>query len=244
MIFGRDNIKKADFIDKLISRYFPNGKISILDIGCGTGDILNALRGKNRVLFGIDKSESMIKYAKKEFQGIRFDVGDMTNLKLKEKFDVVLCIFSTFMYNTTDDEIHNTLKGFNTVLKNEGILVLDLVNFIGMIKDKSFKKIMKKSYNYERLKAKMTITNTLLMDQQAVKSEWVWLVKEAVGTKFRNYTFREKTTFRMFFPRELEGLLLSHGFKVKKIFSDYKINAENLHGHRMIIVAEKFDSGY
>jgi len=239
LIFGEINAKKPDFINELITRYIPKKTISILDVGCGTGDILNALKATSRSLMGIDKSNPMIEFAKEQFPGIQFLVGDMTKLKLEKNFDVALCMSSTFMYNFSNDQICATLKRLKKFVKSNGILILDLVNFTVMLRNRSFKEIIRESYNLDGFKANMTIKNTLLLEQQAIKSEWKWDIKDLNSAKPRNNIVNENTTFRMFFPKELEWMLSEHNFKVLELFSDYNISSNNLDGHRMIVVAKK-----
>lgn len=78
----------AAFIDLRIPYIKHFAKISdhhsVLDIGCGTGMLLKALPGINKV--GID----MVDY-KPYNQTINFVHGDFLQLTLKEKFDTVIC---------------------------------------------------------------------------------------------------------------------------------------------------------
>ena len=48
--------------------YFIHEDISVLEIGCGTGELLNEIKAKNKV--GIDFSELMIEQAKKQFPNL------------------------------------------------------------------------------------------------------------------------------------------------------------------------------
>ncbi|MCU0661810.1 MAG: bifunctional class I SAM-dependent methyltransferase/glycosyltransferase family 2 protein [Myxococcota bacterium] len=65
----------------------PTGA-SILDVGCGNGDMLAALSPRRGL--GIDFSEENIKLAVQKHPHIEFRVLDAHNLELGEKFDVVL----------------------------------------------------------------------------------------------------------------------------------------------------------
>ncbi len=68
--------------------YFLQDDLSILDVGCGTGDTLNSLKGKRKL--GIDFSEKMIEQAKSKYSDIEFLHADAEAINLDEKFDVVL----------------------------------------------------------------------------------------------------------------------------------------------------------
>lgn len=74
-----------------ISRYcdfFSNENLNVLEIGCGTGELLHSIKGKRKV--GIDFSPRMIETAKEQFHGIDFKVMKAENLELNEKFDLII----------------------------------------------------------------------------------------------------------------------------------------------------------
>ena len=67
----------------------PEG-LSVLEIGCGLGDQLAALKPRRGV--GIDLSEAMVKEAAKRHPELEFLVGDGEALTLDETFDVILLV--------------------------------------------------------------------------------------------------------------------------------------------------------
>lgn len=95
--------KKRKYYNRLIERYFsfliPPGS-RVLEIGCGTGELLNAVRPSYGV--GIDFSEEMIKMARlRTFphastqesataRAYKFIVDDIEELQLNEKFDYII----------------------------------------------------------------------------------------------------------------------------------------------------------
>jgi ubiquinone/menaquinone biosynthesis C-methylase UbiE len=70
--------------------YFSHEDSSVLEIGCGSGDLLAGIAGKNKT--GIDFSENQIIWAKEKHanKGINFMVMDATNITLTEKFDFII----------------------------------------------------------------------------------------------------------------------------------------------------------
>ena len=62
----------------------------VLEVGCGTGDILHALQPADGL--GIDLSEEMIKRAKRKYPGLRFAVHDLMGEPLDEQFDYVVAV--------------------------------------------------------------------------------------------------------------------------------------------------------
>ncbi len=69
-------------------QYFVHEELSVLEIGCGQGDLLAKLKVRKRT--GIDSSERMIAAAFKRYPHIDFRVMNAENLCLNEKFDLII----------------------------------------------------------------------------------------------------------------------------------------------------------
>jgi len=109
-----DYLKKNSYYYFLLYkqyRYFiPAGK-KILEIGCGTGDLLNALKPSLGV--GVDVSDQMIALAQKKFPQLKFFAGEIKDLKVEEKFDTI--ILSGLLGELEDiQEFFKILKKFCT----------------------------------------------------------------------------------------------------------------------------------
>jgi ubiquinone/menaquinone biosynthesis C-methylase UbiE len=95
------NICKQDYpytLRKLEEKDFE----SLLDVGCGTGNVISLLQEKypERKYTGVDLSEEMIKVARsKNIPGASFINADAENLPFKEEvFDAVICTESFHHY--------------------------------------------------------------------------------------------------------------------------------------------------
>jgi len=82
--------KRAFYWDSITDycNYFINKENSILEIGCGTGELLASVNGRDKT--GIDFCAPLIEQAKKMHPGIRFEVMDAENITLEERFDVII----------------------------------------------------------------------------------------------------------------------------------------------------------
>ncbi|MEN1969071.1 class I SAM-dependent methyltransferase [Lentibacillus sp. N15] len=85
--------KKHGFVSKygndVIDILEPNKGESILDLGCGTGDLAKTLHDLGVQVIGIDTSENMISQAQAKYPSITFQVGNAIELPFDEKFDAV-----------------------------------------------------------------------------------------------------------------------------------------------------------
>jgi SAM-dependent methyltransferase len=70
--------------------YFSHEDSSVLEVGCGSGDLLAAIAGKDKT--GIDFSEGYISWAKQKHngKGINFLVMDANQITLDRKFDLII----------------------------------------------------------------------------------------------------------------------------------------------------------
>jgi len=69
-------------------RFYVQEESTILEMGCGTGNLLGNLRPSRGI--GVDISEEMIKIAKRNFPNINFICSDVENFLINEKFDYII----------------------------------------------------------------------------------------------------------------------------------------------------------
>jgi len=76
-----------DSITKYVN-FFIHPESSVLEIGCGTGELLDQVKGQKKT--GIDFSSKMIEQAKNQFPSIDFQCMDAENITLNDKYDVIV----------------------------------------------------------------------------------------------------------------------------------------------------------
>ncbi|WP_227716981.1 class I SAM-dependent DNA methyltransferase [Methanobacterium paludis] len=119
-----DYVKEAEFIKWAVKTHKQNEGRKLLDVACGTGTHASVLIEDFQVI-GVDISEDMMKIARKKVPNAQFIHGDMKKLDLREKFDVVICMFSAIHYNTSYNELETTLKNFYNQLNDGGVVIFD-----------------------------------------------------------------------------------------------------------------------
>lgn len=68
--------------------FFIHKDYSVLEIGCGTGELLNEIGCSYKL--GIDFSKEMIAEAKKQFPSIEFQLMKAEEITLEKKFDIII----------------------------------------------------------------------------------------------------------------------------------------------------------
>jgi len=83
--------KRNRYYNALLEKYFkfivPAGS-KVLEVGCGTGDLLNAVQPAKGV--GIDYSDKTVKIASVNFKDLTFYIQDAEDIKLNETFEYII----------------------------------------------------------------------------------------------------------------------------------------------------------
>lgn len=122
-----DNSHDGQFVkcmyDEIFNRVKSINPKTILDLGCGNGNILKMLENNTSAsLYGLDLCENMIEEARKRLSNkITLTVGDSENLPYADNmFDTIICNASFHHYIHPDA----VLKEIKRVLKKDGSLIL------------------------------------------------------------------------------------------------------------------------
>jgi len=102
-----------------------NKNSKILDVGCGNGFYFEYAKKKGYKYYGVDISRIMINRARKEYPEGLYQVGSSMKLSkiYKTKFDLIICIMLFPCFQNKEDII-NTLKECNKVLKKDGKIII------------------------------------------------------------------------------------------------------------------------
>ena len=111
----------------LIKKHKKKGKISIIDIGCASGEFLKFLQSKIKFdeSYGIDNSQLLIERAKK-IKNCKFLKKNISkNFDVAKKFDFVTCLGTLSIF----DDIIIPLKNIFRLSKKRGfIFIFCMVN--------------------------------------------------------------------------------------------------------------------
>ena len=102
---------------------------SVLDLGCGTGELAAALAKERRVV-GVDPAEAMLAIARSRAGGERvsWHFGDACSLDLDERFDLVLLTGHAFQVFLTEADQRAVLQTIARHLATDGRFLFDSRN--------------------------------------------------------------------------------------------------------------------
>jgi ubiquinone/menaquinone biosynthesis C-methylase UbiE len=133
----KDESRKINYIAKLLVKLearihkLNKKNISILDIGCGTGNILNFFSNNGyKKLYGIDINKYTLSIATKNCPQAVIKYGDIYKIPFdKNKFDIV--ILTEVIEHLDHPEV--AIIEIKRVLKKNGVLLLTTPNRMGLM---------------------------------------------------------------------------------------------------------------
>lgn len=227
--------KEVEFLKKIFKRY-PHIK-SVLDIGCGTGLHTKALHDLGYSITGLDLNPSITNYARKKYPDLNFILGDMQKLpQLKlPQYDAIICLCTTFSYNTSHSQVNKVLQDFNKLLKPGGLIIIEVFNPISFLEKFQFKGsfFMENPDDFAKMGLRIEVLHKLNEGKQLI-TEY-----KKFYSLHGDLLAQNTTKFKMFFPQELRLYCQLNGFKVIGQWGRYNINYTSLDRSRFITVAQK-----
>jgi ubiquinone/menaquinone biosynthesis C-methylase UbiE len=111
-------------IEYAVKKYDIKNK-NVLDFSCGTGNLLGALSKMGFICKGSDLSGDMIAIAKQHYQNIPFFVEDMSSIRMRQEFDVILNTFNSVNYLLLKSDVIRMFRSVRRIIAKDGVYVLD-----------------------------------------------------------------------------------------------------------------------
>lgn len=205
---------KEDFSNyhKLLQKYKCN---TILELGCGSGNLSLFFVNAGYNYLGIDISKEMLAIAQKTAPDAEFRQGDMRSLQLKERFDAILITGRSFTYMTKNKDVMDTLRTLHTHLNDNGYLIFD--NFNAEIIFTDFKNKLVQTAQYNDKHFKRVSSNSMNL-----KTGWTWNWKSTYYVTENGETkdVDDSSVLRAFTEDELKLFLTINGFSVLEIMKE------------------------
>ena len=99
---------------------------TIIDIGCGTGNLCGPISDKINVI-GIDKNEEMLEYVKNKYKNMNVRLGSFLDEPIDKNYaDIVVTTFA--FHGLNDNEKKIAIKNMMDYLKSKGkIIIVDFM---------------------------------------------------------------------------------------------------------------------
>lgn len=108
----------------LLPQISPNAEL--LDVCCGTGHLVQNLIERGYQLTGIDGSEQMLNYARKNAPQGKFILADARTFELPPTFDAVFSTSASLNHIMSIAELKQVFQRVYTALQNNGIFFFDI----------------------------------------------------------------------------------------------------------------------
>lgn len=234
VLYANRNEAEAHKLADLVEEKIPYEDYpKIVDVGCGRGRHSITLAERGYHTTGIDLSSKAIKKAERiaaerELQHVQFLVQDMRQ-PLSIRFDAALNLFTTFGYFLEDEENERVLQSVNSMLKKNGLFLIDYLNS---------KKVEKELVTKEKGSHKgVDFSINRYIDNGCVYKKIRFSGVETESPKM--YNERVKLYGRKWF----EDVMGRSGFSIREVMGNYSGDSfDEASSPRLIILAENMGS--
>ncbi len=234
----RDTQREIRFLHWVFQELADVEVREILDVACGTGRHAIPLSKKGYTVTGGDRSQAMLAVLEEKVRRANIEIPvikcDMKDIEFREEFDAIICMYTSFNYLLTDQDIEKALVAFHRALRPGGIVILDLMNPIFYIG--KFREITVEHHQEGQMCIQRTFKHTL----DEVRS--LWYQDEFVVADDGNSvsTCREIHTMRMLTYPEISHFIRDAQFVDIKCYGNFTdlVEAEDK-AERLILVCRR-----
>ncbi|MFB4164856.1 class I SAM-dependent methyltransferase [Alteribacillus sp. JSM 102045] len=224
--------------EKWLQKVFVKETISspaILDVGCGTGTILNKLLKKGFKAAGNDLSEDMLAAAKYKLNSQGFDpllfCQDMRKLDIPMKFDVILVLCDSLNYLTKEADVAEAFQSFYSHLNDDGFLIFDVHSLF-------YVENILHGFSFADTSEDVSyIWNAFSTEHKGeVEHELTLFIERENSIYERHDEFHVQKTFSV---EEYKRLLKVSNFEVSGVYSDFSFSPPQDKSERIFFIAKK-----
>lgn len=129
-------------ISMFARHYFPKGRI--LDVGCGSGTLIDYLDDKQREKYvGIDISREAIRIGKRRRRGSDLRCLSAEAFEDGKKFDVI--VFNEMLYYVDDTDV---LERYASLLRDDGIIIVSVYHIKSERHDRQIIRTIRKYFKF------------------------------------------------------------------------------------------------
>ena len=208
--------QRNNFVEKLAKKTTQK-KSKLLDVGCGTGDLVISLRKSNFDAFGIDFAESMIKKANSRSKNLKneqkiFEAISFFDYKTESKYKIISA--NGFIEYISENELNKFLKNSFNMLEKNGLIVFSSRNrLFNVFSNNEYTKSEIKLSNLNELSKEATIFNESRNFNQVLKTNFKSKIRSNLKTHNRKTSDISVDTRYQYTPFQIIELLKKYKFK-------------------------------
>jgi SAM-dependent methyltransferase len=120
----KDYIGEAAQIAGLLRQLNPHCQ-TVLDVGCGTGEHARLLADHGFLVDGLDLDPAFVRIAEQKHPAGRFFVADMSDFRLSQRYNAVLCLFGSIGYLKSVERVRRAFICFRDHMTADGVIVVE-----------------------------------------------------------------------------------------------------------------------
>ena len=207
----------------------------ILELACGTGRLTIPIAKEGYDITGLDISEGMLEKAKenarKKKLALKWIRDDVRTFNINEKFKLIIFPFNSIAHLHDLESIDSCFTTVKRHLKDDGRFILDMFNpdFKRLIRNPK-KRFPVDKYTDPDSKATVVIKESNIYDSAKQINYITWYYK--IGKEEFSY----ELNMRIFFPQELDSLLIHNGFNIENKFGNFDCSKFNSKSEKQLII--------
>lgn len=215
----KDYAGEAHFVLDTLTRY--GGPVRrLVEFGCGTGAHAEHFAAQGIDAEGVDRSEPMLEAARARAKrlgaaGSRlgFTRADIQRVRLGKTFDAVVSLFHVFSYQTTNQQLLDTMESARMHLSAGGLLLFDAWYGPGVLTD--LPRVRVKRLSDDRSEISRIAEPRLLPTENVVDVHYTVFVRSLDNGTIEELT--ESHRMRYLFVPEVQLMLASRGFDLLEV---------------------------
>lgn len=236
-----DDAGDVAFYAGIAAALAPRGGAA-LELGCGSGRVLELLRRQGMSVTGLDSEPAMLARAGERLSRhgdrARLLPGDMRDFDLGRRFDLIVVAVNTFMHLEDHAAQLSCLRAIQRHLAADGTAILDLANPFHTLALPQGVMTLRRQAHTEAGR-EVTVSGVLEVDPAYPRAvdHLFFDETEPDGTLRR---LSSRVELRLVFMPELELLLSATGLGIADAYGDYDLGPYHAASERMIVVARAY----
>lgn len=209
----------------------------ILELGYGTGKLSISLAEAGFSVAGLDNSPALLQFAASKNDDVEWIEGDMRNFSLQERFALIMLPSNNLGHLHTPEDFEGCIRGVKRHLQPGGVFVIDVFvpNLKLLLRDS------KEEYVLDEYDSPEGQGRVRIMARSRYEPRTQIMRTTTIRKVAGQPDLAGSLDLKMYFPRELEALVRSHGLRIAARYGGHAGEAFDEKSRFQILVCEDSD---